>query len=65
MDGFNAGGIIGKFIRLITTNLILLLNLGMLPIHSCMTSCVSRYMYSTDGQKHGNLLGEIEDYPAL
>lgn len=37
--------------------------IGMLPVHSCMTSCVSKYMYSTDGTKHGTLLGEVEDYP--
>lgn len=35
----------------------------MLPVHSCMTSCVSKIMYSTDGTKFGALLNETEDYP--
>ncbi|EAS06717.1 amine-terminal domain alanine racemase (macronuclear) [Tetrahymena thermophila SB210] len=39
--------------------------IGMLPVHSCMTSCVSKFMYSTDGTKHGTLLGETEDYPSF
>lgn len=39
--------------------------IGMLPVHSCMTSCVSKFMYSTDGTKHGTLLGEVEDYPSF
>lgn len=39
--------------------------IGMLPVHSCMTACVSKGMYSTDGTKFGSLLGETEEYPSF